>query len=340
MSKAEISERLIMPSATNSATPDLSNSKKSQNRTQSEKLSAFDEKFGLKVTILSGHHKGAKIAFAAARNEPIIAGSSINNDIVMLSADIEDSHLSILPGNMFDGKISISSKTGSVTLKNGRVISMGQQVELLLPTEISFGSTSILIERGPGIKQVKKLIKPVFLVALSLFVGLVGSIIISSLGNTINNSIINKANMATQSTLSISEQNLFTQSKTANQIREQIAGKQLDTFLSVSESSDGTVTVSGNLPKESMPIWRSVLQWYDSQANLAYLVNNVSSKTIIPFELSIKSVWLDGNDRVVILSDGQMARIGDPVKGSWVVKDILDDHITLTRNNESVKITY
>jgi hypothetical protein len=304
-------------------------------------LSKFDLNFGLKATVLSGNHKGAEVSFAASRKDPITAGSSFDSDIVLFSDNnVAASQITIIAGSIFDDKITLTSNSGKINFNNFPPINLGQTAKIPLPTEVTFGDTTILFERGSGMDKARTMMKPIFLLILSLFVGIIGSIIISNLGSSIKeNTFKNKAQSA--QVINIAPQvDLTKQKQTASLLKEQIIKMGLESYITTLENADGSVVTSGNIATDQMPVWRSVLQWYDGQPNMAYLVNNVTSKKVATFNLAIKSVWLDGDYRVIVLSDGQTAKVGETVKGGWIIKEILNDHIIFNRSSQTVKINY
>jgi len=304
-------------------------------------LTGATDRFGLKATILSGSYAGAQISFPSNRKDPIVAGSSPDNDIVLLSDNIASKHFIINVGSFINNKITILSEEGSVILKDGRVIDIGQRAEISLPAEISFGDASLIFEREIGVKQLKKLLKPGLIIAVCLLIGLVGSSIISNINpSNIISSVIPIANEQVESVNDISLLNIQKQNQTATLFEEQLVKMQLQEYLIVQKNSDNTISISGNLPEALMPQWRSVLQWYDGNSNLAYLVNNVTSKKVDGFKLAIKSVWLDGDNSIVTLSNNETAKVGDTITDGWLVQDILSDQIVLKRHNQIVKITY
>ncbi len=303
----------------------------------------INEKFALKATILSGRHKGALILFPSDRKDIITIGTSTENDIVLLGAEINHNHFSVKPGTFIDNQIIVIPNNGLVELEDGQIVDIGQKVNLSLPAILKFGDSSILFEREYDIKKVgDKIIKPALIVIFSILIGLIGSSFIAK--QNYFYSITSSSNSRLETTIDKTAADIAQltekRDKTASLIRQYIAKMELDNFLVVQENPDGTVAVSGVLPEGSMPAWRTILQWYDGQPNLSYMVNNVTSRKEGDFELSIKSVWIDGDARLVVLSDGTMARIGDVVKGGWIVKNITNTKIIVSRNGQTMEITY
>ncbi len=308
-------------------------------------FSRLRDSFGLSVTVLSGPHSGAKIFFPY-KKKTIAVGRSIDNDVVLLGAEISGSHFTIVPSSPFRNSVFISSNNGSVAFDNGHTIHTGQRTELNLPAIVSFGDSSVLIDKNPNMNKVKRYFVLALLAVFSIFVGLLGANYFSKKNmldikpnSSFQMETISKVAALGSQSSSIDEIQK-NQNETADQLREQIAKMGLDKYLSVRNGADGIVEIFGILPQKASAQWRSVLQWYDARPGMASMINNVSIRKLENLELTIKSVWLDANSKTVIMGDGQMVKEGEEVKGGWIIDEITSDYILVRKDSRVVKLTY
>ncbi len=311
---------------------------------QNLNLSELKNRCGLTIDVVSGAHSGAQLCFPANHKAAIKIGSGIENDLILLASQIADNHLTVSIGSFVDNTVTLTAKNGPITLHNGQVLDTSQWARVNLPATIKLGDTSLYLNRDFGIDRVKKMAEPVLLLGGSMIIGALVTALVASGFSRIKEAVANTNNepaaMIAQEQAQSQVHMASQQTITSKVVSEKIAQAGLNSFISVKKGVSGTIVVSGTISQEQRPQWRSVLQWYDAKSNLSPMVNKVTTGTVKNLKLIIKSVWLDGNDRVVIFEDGQKAKVGDTIKNGWKVSAISDRFVSVHRGQRTIRITY
>ena len=307
-------------------------------------LSNLKDRCGLTVKISAGAHSGAQLCFPITHKETITVGSSPHDDVVLLASKVAETHFAISPGSFADNQVTIIAKNSSVTLSDGQLLGAAQWAKMSLPCTITFGDTAIQLSRNISTKTVKKIAEPVLLLGGSIVLGALVTAVVASGFSHIKQAVANTDNapkaVVAQTSPSAYIPNIQRQAQTTVMLRKQLIQAGLNTYLTIQKGPVGTVEVSGVISEQQRNNWRAVLQWYDSQTDIAEMVNKVTTGNVQNLKLVIKSIWLDGDDRVVVFADGQMAKIGETIKNGWKVSAISRNYVAVNRGQRTIKITY
>jgi hypothetical protein len=127
------------------------------------------------------------------------------------------------------------------------------------------------------------------------------------------------------------------------------AGRQLTERLVASglsglrvTTAGGQVVVNGSITKQQVGAWTEAQQWFDgAYRGRLVLVANVSptdAKKPAPV-LNVQAVWF-GERPYVITSEGNRYYKGAFLDNGWMIKDIVEGRILLTKDGETLALVY
>ena len=295
-------------------------------------IDSLRKPLALNVDVLSGAHSGVS---QRVEGGEITIGSAAGSDVILFADPIAPRHASISTRSTFGSTVVIRAIDGPVILDSGAMLEPGQWAEGQMPLDLSLGGTHVTLSRTINPHEFAK---PVIAMAMALGLILVGPNLVdtafSSVSRTIDTIDLPIAtDVTTNSTQPTAEA-----VDMVTLLRDRVRADQLGHLIEVLPGRDGTVLASGEIGRDSMDAWRSILRWFDTVPDAPNLVNavRIGSEPEMP---SIASVWLMGEPEVTLAS-GEKLRAGDRAQGGWIVKSISVDGVVLSRNGSDVTLTF
>ena len=293
-------------------------------------IESLRKPLAMNVDVLSGAHAGVSQRIDA---DEITIGSATGADIILFADPIAPRHASIAPRSALGATVVIRAIDGPVVLDSGALLEPGQWAEGTMPLDLSLGGTHVTVSRTINPHEFAK---PVLAMVMALGLILVGPNIVdtafSSVSRAIEAPVV--SDLVTNATPGVADKTV----DMVEALRDRVRSDNLGHLIEVLPGRDGTVLASGEIGRESMGAWRSILRWFDTVPGAPNLVNavRVGSAPELP---SIASVWLLGEPEVTLAS-GEKLREGDRARGGWTVKDISADGVVLSRNGSDVTLTF
>jgi hypothetical protein len=284
---------------------------------------------GLALAVEKGAHRGAS---ATSRAGTMSLGSSLDNDVVLISDNLAASHarLSLVDG--WRGRLRIEARGAPVKLSDGRIVAMGRYADVELPALFQAGGAEFRASSLHDLGQARKFAFPVLALALLAlllpsFAGVMGGLFRS----------------APQISAPQTPQPITLSAEDGERWLERMRSRLRDTGLAgqitVERGGAGAIVAGGTIDPASQDRWRDVLKWFDSQSGAPLLLNNVTrsdSPQVLP---SFRAVWLDAKPQVVLLS-GQTAGIGETISGGWKIEAIEQTGVLLSREGRTARVTF
>ena len=293
-------------------------------------IESLRKPLALNVDVLSGAHNGVS---QRIESDEVIIGSATGSDVILFADPIAPRHASISPRSAFGSTVVIRAIDGPIVLDSGALLEPGQWAEGKMPLDLSLGGTHITVSRTINPHEFAK---PVIAMVMALGLILVGPNLVdtafSSVSRVVEAPLI--SDVVTNATTGATEETV----DMVAMLRDRVRADNLGHLIEVLPGRDGTVLASGEIGRESMDAWRSILRWFDTVPGAPNLVNavRVGSAPELP---SIASVWLLGEPEVTLAS-GEKLREGDRARGGWTVKDISAEGVVLSRNGSDVTLTF
>jgi hypothetical protein len=107
-------------------------------------------------------------------------------------------------------------------------------------------------------------------------------------------------------------------------------------------SAGGQVAVTGSITKQQTGAWTEVQQWFDGayRGRLVLVANVTPTEAKKPAPVvNVQAVWF-GERPYVITTEGNRYYKGAFLDNGWMIKDIVDGRILLTKDGETLALVY
>ncbi len=122
-------------------------------------------------------------------------------------------------------------------------------------------------------------------------------------------------------------------------LENEFAQLGLDAYLTLDANADGSMVVNGALPAAMLPQWRTAREWQDRQENAATLISRFNVTKGLASLPAISLVRLSEPSTLVFVS-GRRAVVDDEIDDGWVLSEITALGIELTRQGETVNVSF
>ena len=292
-------------------------------------IDSLRKPLALNIDVLSGAHNGVS---QRVEGSEITIGSAPGCDVILFADPIAQRHASISTRSNFGSSVIIRAIDGPVVLDSGAMLEPGQWAEGQMPLDLSLGGTHVTLSRTINPHEFAK---PIIAMAMALGLILIGPNLVDTAFSSVTRAVEPMVTNAVPKPAPALEEETVDM---VALLRDRVREDQLGHLIEVLPGRDGTVLASGEIGRDNMDTWRSILRWFDTVPRAPNLVNAVRlGKT--PEMPAIASVWLLG-DPEVTLASGEKLRVGDQARGGWTVKDISAEGVVLSRNGSDVTLTF
>ncbi|KAB7613615.1 hypothetical protein F9L33_09550 [Amylibacter sp. SFDW26] len=291
------------------------------------------------IAVEGGFHDGSEQVVSGGS---ATIGSEETCDLVLLDDNVEAKHVSLnFRKSIFGDVVKISTLQNNVYL-NKREVKAGEDTAFVsLPLIMTIGNVKLnLFSEGVGLKASGGKKPSLFDRALKiglmivLFIGFLflAENVIRTI--SVSNYAIMVPNYNNRAELAENNNN-----ESVKQLKEKLMETGLSKYVSLEQSTDTGIVVSGTLPESLMPSWTALHKWYDSQPNITLLTSKVSSAPLLSDLPAIAAIRLSEPSEIVLL-DGNRINVGDPIKDGWIVRKISETGLLLERGGEELNINF
>ena len=280
---------------------------------------------GVTTHVTAGAHSGA---LAALRRGKASIGSALENDIVLIGDALDDRHFSLEIVNPWLGSVRVEPQDAGVRV-NGRAIEVGRDVVARAPLSIQAGRA--ILELTPKLK-LAAFRKPAAIAAACVGALVIGLPILQAL-TSITDIVTRPSDAPGFLTTGAVEPRAHVAA-----LQERIRLAELAGAIAVDVGPAGAVVATGEVDDAGLARWRTVLQWNDGVAGAPLLLNNVT-KLSDGLGSNIRSAWIDG-DGELLLTNGQVVRVGGTLASGWRVTQIDASGIVLTKDKLNRRIEF
>ncbi|WP_194456540.1 hypothetical protein [Bradyrhizobium sp. CCBAU 53421] len=286
--------------------------------------------------VLSGCYSGLT---GKAGSGPCLIGSSLDADLVFIEQGLEPHHLRV---SWHVSSIEIEALAANVAIEGRDPISLNEPVVVPLPAVIHMGTMSIRCstEAPQQAGSTGRWHVPIIPLALVL--------ISSAAVGTLSTRLVQIDSAAALSAsspapdiapkIALAPPDVPAAEAAAERLQGEVDAAGL---LGVKiGSGPGVVTADGTITPASLAKWREIQQRFDVQSNGAYtLVSALAIKEEkAPPAIAVQAVWR-GNDPYLVIA-GQKYFAGALLSNGWIVKEIEDGRVLLTRNGQLAALSY
>jgi hypothetical protein len=305
----------------------------------------------LALEVVSGLHRGVRLVL---KRDEYRIGSTAQSDIILRDAGLEPDHVLL---RIDRGRVSVEAVGGPVGLDGGS-LEQGGRRRLRLPAELSFGEARLRIT-GPEVSgaagffdmaaRMEKYLTARTLVAAGgvLCCAFVISVAAHSAvkpGPKITGAGKQSAGAPGQGDKSPQhpdkKQTSALVEEAAQRLNERLAEGGVS-GLKVS-AADGRLFVSGSVSGSQAAAWTSAQQWFDeTYGNRVVLTANIGvggtpGQTPV---LRVQAIWF-GESPYALTEDGSRYEQGAFLNNGWVLREIGENRIVLTKEGETFAIAY
>jgi hypothetical protein len=286
----------------------------------------------IEVEILSGVHANCRTEIALAE---FTIGGDDAHDLMLIDDCLAGEPINVTTRRTLLGPVLIVNTARTDVEFAGQGLSKADVVERL-PCQLSVGDVDMIIRaRHTAPVQTARLGRKEWLIAAGLAVaGLVAVALPWPLhpGSTSGRALTLSANTAAPA-MATSPPSF------ATDLEQRIESHGLSDYLVTAENPDGTLVVSGPLPPTKMALWDDLQREIDTQTEPGRVLFRVSQASELQNVPAIRIVRL-GEAPELLLADRRTVAVGDELVDGWLVDEITADGVTVTRDGESVKMTY
>lgn len=298
------------------------------------------------VSIKSGMQAGASRRIRQTR---MLVGSGPENDLTLLDDAVKAQHLELEFQRSAFGLLVDVTATGPGIRVAGRPLEQGQKVTAMpVPLEVIVEDTVIQFDRvaskrtrpktgilGALSSRLYGLDPIILIVSLVLFGLLLGSFITSVMSSggsrygftvqdraPINAAVVTNPNRDWQNDLTTEAFNLG-----------------LKNDLAFAQAPDGMITVTGSVPQAKSAALGQLQTWYDGQPLAPTIIWGINRQASLANMPNISMIRIS-EPAHVLLSSGNVASIGDELVDQWVLAEINENELVLTRGTERTVISH
>lgn len=287
----------------------------------------------LSLKVASGLHQDANIDIAA---NAFSIGTASECDVVLLDDGIADVHANAtVKSSLLGNVLQVKALHDGVRL-NGKAIQKDQSSSFeTVPLDFSINGINVLItangtSREQDILDMNDRFIRVCLSALFFFAVLFSiDVVASSAERPVQSA------MPTQALQTDPEPKPSVKAE----LEAKIDGAGLSDLLTLQQTPDNTLNVSGSLPVEKMTEWKKIHSWFDGHSNEILLTSQVRIAPVLDDFPALASVRLGPEPSVRLLS-GKVFQVGDRVHGPWIIEDIAQDNIRIRNGQDTLKVNF
>jgi hypothetical protein len=309
-----------------------------------------EENAGLELAVVSGIHNGVVITLACAE---YAVGSASASDIVLRDPGVAAEHARL---RVERGVVCVEATGGDVAVGQ-TFVQKGQGCRVREPVDITLGEARLRLspaQRGmlgtdevtSGLELHKFIVgRPRALVgAVTCLVLAVSIVVARGVVRTARTPAESPTRIALTDRTEIpqsiktEEQSAPTVEHAMRDLTDHLARANIH-MLHIS-TVDGRLVVTGNLNRQEATAWTAIQQWFDQTYGDFVLTANVTigdGKDTPNFQ--IQAVWY-GDQPYVIGSDGERYYQGSVLDNGWVITEVDEDRLLLTKGNETLVVTY
>jgi hypothetical protein len=281
------------------------------------------------LEIVAGFHSGVAHKL---ENRDYRIGSSSYADIVLQDPGVEPEH-AILRIERLSARIEA---TGGDVIVGGELLERGHGSRLNYPLELIIGQASIRLSsraRGGVMRSTAGFIARRPLVA---GIGVIAAVVLAAYlsGHTRDALMHSPVQHAATAAEKVDAK------EAAQQLSQHLASVGLR-GLKVAALED-RVVVSGVLPESATPAWVAVQKWFDhaykGRLPLTASVAIGEGKGLAS-KMRVRAIW-SGERPYILTDDGVRRYENSPLEDGWVIKEIRDKDVMLSKDGQTIKLNY
>lgn len=289
----------------------------------------------LSLDVLSGIHRGVQ---APIDNDSCTIGSSSGCDLVLGDRDIAEQHLQL---RFYGKQVAINAVGGAVMIDGRPTLERGYGCRANLPITLTVGDTRLKIGRNASAAPLAKRWGPFTAVALLALIMTPIIAVQAGISSLLpQKATVQPAEPGDQLTVASIPMRpaLQTDGEVLAGLKEKLAEAKLS---SLEISSDGRrIDVSGQVPKESLSVWREIQQWFDRSHGGRYVLTSlVSAAAVTDAPRFVFQAIYFGNNPYVVDAHGERRYPGAALPDGWMLKSIEKGQILVVRGNQEFKLT-
>jgi hypothetical protein len=300
---------------------------------------------GVALEIVSGLHGGVRLMLESGEYG---IGSTPGADIILRDSGVMPGHAIL---GVQRGRVRLEATGGDVGAGK-QVISQGHGCLLRLPFELSLGGASMRLSRivTPATGRSRFAIASLAAcsaVAVVFTIGLLREEVRAGPNRVATNlpSSETRAGIATpgredgSADANAPARPIPLIAEAMHELGDRINAANLQT-LRVS-AVEGRLAVSGALGPQDTPAWSAIQQWFDQayRGRLVLTTNIGFGESRAMPMLQLRAVWF-GERPYIITAEGAHFNQGAILDNGWVIQDIGQDRIVLSKKAETVALTY
>jgi type III secretion system (T3SS) inner membrane Yop/YscD-like protein/type III secretion system (T3SS) inner membrane Yop/CscD-like protein len=302
---------------------------------------------GVAFEVVGGVHGGVRLVLESGEYG---IGSTPEADIVLRDPGVMSGHAVLMVQR---GRIRLAATGGDVGVGTQTIL-QGHGCRLRLPFELSLGGASMRVSRieteatGRSRLAIAGLAAVSAVAVVVVTIGLLREEVKAGPGRAATTvpSSESRAELASPGredgptdTVSASAHPVPLIAEAMHELTDRINAVNIRTLrVSVVE---GRLAVSGALAPQDTPAWSAIQQWFDQtyRGRLVLTTNPGLGEARAMPTLQLRAVWF-GERPYVITAEGAHFNQGAILDNGWVIQDIGEDRIVLSKKAETVTLAY
>jgi hypothetical protein len=286
----------------------------------------------IEVEILSGVHANCRTELALAE---FTIGGSDEHDLMLIDDCLAGEPINVTTRRTLLGPVLIVNTARTDVAFDGHTVS-GPDVVERLPCRLSVRDVNMIIRaRGTAPVRTARLARTEWLIAAGLAVaGLIAVALPWPPQRPAGPGLAD-----TRPAESAAPSSAASLTALVMDMEKRIADKGLSDYLVTSKTPDGVLVVEGQMPPTKMPLWDDLQREIDAGIEPGLVLFQVSQASELQNVPAIRVVSL-GAAPELLLADRRTVAVGEELVDGWLVDEITADGVTVTRDGESVKMTY
>ncbi|MFC3691160.1 SctD/MshK family protein [Chenggangzhangella methanolivorans] len=277
------------------------------------------------LNITAGPHSGVVLPLDAPTCR---IGSSPDSDIVLSDRDVAETHAAL---KFERGKLFIEAQGGPVGLKDGLEIPQGQGAGVRLPADIRIGASVI---RLAGLQKPAPWLQPPMAAVACVALLLVGSIVATQAGFGDAATDARPSNPEAASAVAGAQPD-----DPVAALRERVASAGVDGVTI--EAVGDRIVAKGAIEDVAKPRWAAAQRWFDETYGGQYvLASEIGAKSAQARpRIQLQAIWF-GPSPYVVTADGQRRYAGATLGDGWVLKEVRQDKVVVSKAGEEMTLSY
>lgn len=300
--------------------------------------------FEIDVAIQSGLQAGARRRLQISK---MLVGTGPENDLTLLDDAAENEHLELeFQRSVFGLLVDVTAKGKGVSV-GGVPLDPGGRVEAVkLPLDIKIGQSEIRFDRAAAkeetsgrwqfLERLAQFDPVILLASVVLFILILGYLTVAliPLAQRSYDFVVQEpAGLAARYVGYDDERDW------RKELIAQSDALGLSSDLSFEVTAEGLVSVSGNVPRAKIESMLELQNWYDGQPKAPAIVWDINRQSQLRNMPRVAMIRIS-NPAEVILNSGLAAQVGDELVDKWVVAEINETSLVLTRGTEKTVILH